>query len=287
MRRVAGLGGVHAGRAPRAGYADIRFFPNGHFALETHCDEIVVSPVAGGEFAIIDGEHRTTSAAIVGYESVPCQIVIAAKEEQAAAFKAINGTTTPISSWRCMRRPWWPVNPGPSRSRMLCACAQVEPLRYPVPSDKQSPGQTMAVGAIAQCLKRYGEATLITALQCVTQTSNDQLGALSALTIKALCGVLHDDHARRDSGLALFEAFDSIDLMAISDASVLDAAVKKVGRVQVIADRIREELGRALPHKTLTKKAAGQGVSSDERNVVQFPIGHSAPAKDVVPLRKA
>jgi len=49
----------------------------------------------------------------------------------------------------------------------LCACAQVELLRYQVPADKQAPGQTMAVGAIAQCLKRYGEATLITALQCV------------------------------------------------------------------------------------------------------------------------
>ena len=54
-------------------------------------------PSRGGRFAIIDGQHRTTSAAIVGFESVPCQIVIAAKEEQAAAFKAINGTTTPIS----------------------------------------------------------------------------------------------------------------------------------------------------------------------------------------------
>jgi hypothetical protein len=58
---------------------------------------VVVSPVEGGKFAIIDGQHRTTSAALVGFESVPCQIVIAAREEQAAAFKAINGTTTPIS----------------------------------------------------------------------------------------------------------------------------------------------------------------------------------------------
>jgi hypothetical protein len=58
---------------------------------------VVVFPVEGGKFAIIDGQHRTTSAAIVGYETVPCQIVIAAKEKQAAAFKAINGTTTPIS----------------------------------------------------------------------------------------------------------------------------------------------------------------------------------------------
>src|ERR1700722_18241431 len=58
---------------------------------------VVVAPVEGGKFAIIDGQHRTTAAAPVGFESVPCQVVIAAREEQAAAFKAINGIITPIS----------------------------------------------------------------------------------------------------------------------------------------------------------------------------------------------
>src|SRR5687767_15353118 len=58
---------------------------------------VVVSPVEGGKFAIIDGQHRTTAASLVGIDSVPCQIVIAEREEQAAAFKAINGITTPIS----------------------------------------------------------------------------------------------------------------------------------------------------------------------------------------------
>ena len=100
----------------------------------------------------------------------------------------------------------------------------------------------MAVGALARCLRQYGEATLITALQCVTRTSNNQPGALSARTIKAMCYVLHSDRERRDSGLALLEAFDSIDLMAIEDASAMDAAVKKIGRVQAMADRIRADL---------------------------------------------
>jgi hypothetical protein len=36
--------------------------------------------------------------------------------------------------------------------------------------------------------------------------------------------------------------------------------VKKVGRVQVMADRIREELGRTLPQRTV---ATGQGISGD------------------------
>src|SRR3984885_15741039 len=150
---------------------------------------VVVSPVEGGKFAIIDGQHRTTSAAILGFDSVACQVVIAAREEQAAAFKAINGTTTPISRMALHAAALVASEPWAIQLAHVCACAEVELLRYPVPTDKQAPGQTMAVGAIAQCLKRYGEATLITALQCVTQTSNNQPGALSARTIKALCEV--------------------------------------------------------------------------------------------------
>jgi hypothetical protein len=120
----------------------------------------------------------------------------------------------------------------------------------------------------------------------VTQTANNQSGALSARTIKALCAVLHEDYVLRDSGLALLEAFDSIDLMAISEASVLDAAVKKVGRVQAMADRIHEGLGRVFPQKTRAQKSAREA-SGDDRNVFEFPIGHSAPAKVAGQLRKS
>jgi len=157
----------------------------------------------------------------------------------------------------------------------VCACAEVELLRYPVPADKQAPGQTMAVGTVAKCLKLYGEETLITALQCVTQTSNNQPGALSSRMIKALCDALHGDPERRDSGLALLEAFDSIDLMAIQDASTLDAAIKKVGRVDAMSDRILAELTRLLPLKATASREA----SSGDRNVFKFPIEHPVPAK--------
>jgi hypothetical protein len=117
----------------------------------------------------------------------------------------------------------------------------------------------------------------------VTQTSNNQPGALSARTIKALCAVLHGDPDRRDRGLALLEAFDSIDLMAIQDASAVDAAMKKVGRVQAMADRILAELSCLLPHKA-TQKATCQ-TASDNRTVFEFPNGHSA-AQDGYQKRK-
>jgi hypothetical protein len=196
----------------------------------------------GRKFAIIDGQHRTTAAAILGIECVLCQVVIAAQEEQAAAFKAINAVTTPISQMALHAAALVANEPLAIQIAHVCACADVELLRYPVAVDKQRPGQTMAAGAIARCLKQYGEATLIAALQCVTRTSNNKTGALSARMIKALCAVLHGNPSWLDQGATLLEAFDSIDLMAIQDASAVDVARKKVGRVQAMSDRIHVEL---------------------------------------------
>jgi len=242
---------------------------------------VVVSPVEGGKFAIIDGQHRTTSAAILGIESVPCQIVIAALSEQAAAFKAINGTITPISQMALHAAALVANEPWAAQIAHICACAQVELLRYPVPINRQGPGQTMAVGAMTQCLKRYGEDTLITALQCVTQTANNQPGVLTARTIKALCDTLHCNPEWRESGLSLLEAFDSIDLMSIQEDSALDAAAKRIGRVQAMAERIKSELRRLPPRKAAMKKAH-HGVPDDDRKIFKFVQRDVLPAKAAI-----
>ncbi|HEY2526392.1 MAG TPA: hypothetical protein VGJ20_00350, partial [Xanthobacteraceae bacterium] len=136
-------------------------------------------------------------------------------------------------------------------------------------------GQTMAVAAIAQCLKRYGKETLITALQCVTQTANNQPGMLSARMIKALCDALDQDRERRDSGLALLEAFDAIDLTALQDAALVDAAVKKIAPAQALAGHIRSELDRLLPRKA-TAQSDHVGRSMKGRSLLAFRNKSSA-----------
>jgi hypothetical protein len=227
---------------------------------------VVVSPVEGGRFAIIDGQHRTTAAAILGIESVPCQIVIAAQEEQAAAFKAINSTITPISQMALHAAALVANEPSAIQMAHVCACADVELLRYPVAVNKQGPGQTMAAGAMARCLQQYGEVMLITALQCVTRTSNNKPGALTARMIKALCAVLHGNPGWLDRGVALIEVFDSIDLMAIQNASAVDGSVKKVGRVQAMSDRIQAEVNSAAslgPHgRTSLMSSSREGATA-------------------------
>jgi hypothetical protein len=230
---------------------------------------VVVSPVEGGKFAVIDGQHRTTAAALIGLEAVPCQIVVAAREEQAAAFKAINGVTTPISRMALHAAAVVSGDASALKIADVCARASAELLRYPVPADKQLPGQTMAIAAISQCLKRYGEDTLITALQCVTETDNNIPGALSASTIKALCDVLDGNREWRESGLALFEAFDQIDLAALQSGSAVEAASRRVGRAQALADHIRAELRKLLP-KSSESTPAGTVPQGDGRRQPQL-----------------
>jgi hypothetical protein len=125
----------------------------------------------------------------------------------------------------------------------------------------------MAVGAIARCLRQYGEETLVTALQCVTQTANNKPGALSARVIKALCSVLGDDHALRDSGLALFDIFDGIDLLQLAESSAAAGASKKMKPHQFLAERVRLEIVRLRPTASVNLEpdvhiAPGQAVTS-------------------------
>ncbi|MBA9071101.1 hypothetical protein FHR71_004878 [Methylobacterium sp. RAS18] len=175
---------------------------------------VVVSPVEGGMFAIIDGQHRTTAAALCGFESVPCQVVIAAQGEQAAAFKAINGVTTPITPMALYAaalaaREAWAIE-----ITEVCQRADVILLRYPIATDRQPPGQTMAVGALRACLRRYGADTLVIALRCVTQTQNNRSGMLSARVIKALSETVSSLSHMHDIENRIIEAAHHVDIEA-------------------------------------------------------------------------
>jgi hypothetical protein len=60
-------------------------------------------------------------------------------------------------------------------------------------------------------------------------------------------------------------------LMAIQEASAVDAAVKKVGRVQAMADRIDAELNCRLPRKENAQQAAWREGSSHRNAKTRQP----------------
>ena len=64
---------------------------------------VLVAPVEGGRYAIIDGQHRTHAAAMCGVENVPCMVVHMPLKEQASAFAWVNGSVVKITGFHIYR----------------------------------------------------------------------------------------------------------------------------------------------------------------------------------------
>ncbi|CDX37225.1 conserved hypothetical protein [Mesorhizobium sp. SOD10] len=151
---------------------------------------MIVAPVEGGLYAIVDGQHRTTAAMLRGIELIPCQIVQADRAQQAAAYAAVNGNITKTTAQQLF---YARLAAGDTHAKDLmdvCAAAGVEIVRRNMVSTKMKPGQTQAVGALSRCLQRYGRETLITALQCITETADGNPGFVRATIIEGLCEAL-------------------------------------------------------------------------------------------------
>jgi len=218
---------------------------------------VIVAPVEGGRFAIVDGQHRTTAAMLREIKEVPCQVVQADRAKQAAAYAAVNGNITKTTAQQLYHARLAANDPEALDISSICSSAEVEVLRRNVPLSEMKVGQTQAIGALTRCAKLYGRETLITALQCITQTSDGNAGFVKATIIEALCQVLHDVPAWRDAGDTLLRAMDKFRFPDAWDQIV--AGRDKMfpsTTCKMMTDKIRKFLSRRLPAATAAKAAA-------------------------------
>lgn len=79
----------------RASWASIRRIAS---AFDwSHFGALIVAPVEGGRFAIIDGQHRAHAAAICGIGAVPVIVSLLPPSAQARAFSVINSSGVKVS----------------------------------------------------------------------------------------------------------------------------------------------------------------------------------------------
>lgn len=210
---------------------------------------VIVAPLEGGQFAIVDGQHRTTAAMLRGLEQVPCQIVQADRSKQAAAYAAVNGNVTKTTAQQLHHAK---VEAGDPEALLLseaCAIAGVEIIRHNQVRSQLKPGQTQAVGALSRCLVKHGRDTLITALQCITQTADGNTGFVRATIIEALCEVLHEVPEWRESGEALLRGMDDFkfaeawDEIAAGRDQIFPATAKRM-MVDILRKFLTAKMGK-------------------------------------------
>lgn len=170
---------------------------------------IVVAPVEGGKFAVIDGQHRSTAAALHGVKTVPAMVVSGAdRAEQAAAFRAINGTVTAVTRQNLHYAGLAAGDAEALAVGRVCTAADVTIQRGNTNTIDQKPGATMSVGTITKCVSRFGEPLTITALQCITRTAEGNAGCLTNAMIVSICEVLAENSEWCEAGGRLLDALD-------------------------------------------------------------------------------
>ena len=182
-------------------------------------EPVMVAPIADGLFAVINGQHRATAAALRGFESIPCCIVKASVAEQADSFVAINGDVTVMTPLQLHAARLASGDPAAVRLVEACTESGVAICRYPVPANKVKPGETLAIGMLRSALDKYGRDVLVAALSCITQTRKGNPGMIRAALVEALCVVLESEPAWRADRSRLIFAMQTFDFAAEFNAA--------------------------------------------------------------------
>lgn len=205
---------------------------------------VMVAAIGSSRFAIVDGQHRTTAAALCGIEKVPCQIVDALRGEQAAAFRAINGNTTRPHTIQLFHAAVTAGEPKALRVIEVCKRAGVRIARS---LTERRDRETFSVGAIGKGIERHGEAPVELALRMIVHSGDGRAEELNRTIIVAVIEVLalHPGWHRNDRTLKL--AFEDMNLEEMwREATAQAARVKGTSSMDVLQRELTKIISRKV-----------------------------------------
>jgi hypothetical protein len=202
---------------------------------------IMVSPVQDGFFAVYDGQHRAIAAAThPAVDQVPALVVHADLRDQARHFVKINTSITRVTPMQTFHAGIAGGDPDCLHIKAVCDKAGITVLAYPK-ADRR-PGETMAVRAISDCLKRYGDRPMRIALTALKAQdaggeliNQHQVKALSALIAKR---GLMQTQPHLESGFLRIMA--SVDLASL-EAQARDLRTRQGGGIAGHLGRLIDE----------------------------------------------
>lgn len=207
---------------------------------------VVVAPIAGGGYAIVDGQHRTTAAAALGLTEVPCVIVQATPGEQAQAFRSINAQTTRVSTVQLFRASLAAGDVVALDVAAMCAAAGVTIRRSPIALKLMKPGETLAVEALTR-LAREKRPLALCLLRAVVSQAVEGTNLLRQTILDALRLVMVDHPEWWRNEARFIAALDELDLEDEWQlAMARKARERKLSAVDALYARLVTGLGKSL-----------------------------------------
>lgn len=231
---------------------------------------VFVAPVEGGKFAIIDGQHRTHAAAICGFSEVPCQVVHMSRDEQAAAFAAVNGLVTKVTLWNIYKAALVAGEEWAVACSKCCSDADCELITNNAATDSKKAGEIYAIALIRGHVAAGRSRAITFALKGLR---GSEFGSDAAAYSNEILKPLFDAVIARpwivDAGVDLAKFLDDFDIYTALDQSLEITKQKRrqghtgISRYDIAAAEIGAGLDKAFPQRMALPKSEGALVAAE------------------------
>lgn len=129
-----------------------------HF-LWSRFQPLLIAPIEGGRFAIIDGQHRAHAALLCGIDAVPAVAVMVGRQEQSRAFAWVNSQTIKVTAFQVFKAALaagedWAVQADDATSAAGCKL-----MTYNRPGKEKQAGEVYCVVLIRRLIEQgHGDA---------------------------------------------------------------------------------------------------------------------------------
>lgn len=206
---------------------------------------LVVAPIEGGLYAVIDGQHRGHAAKLRGIKSVPCMVVIVDTAEQAEAFVEINTRQLNVKPAAIHRSKVLSGDAEAVAVQKLCDQAGVRMVDN-LTMKNMKRGDTLSVAAVYKARELYGDEVLTSALEAIVKAGEGNIGLLRANVITAYCSVLHNSPDWREDD-RLLDVLDEFDLQAAFQRMQVSTVHTGAARWRTLAEEVETYLKARLP----------------------------------------
>lgn len=215
---------------------------------------VLVAPIEGGVFAVIDGQHRAHAAQICGFERVPCQITQMDRAEQASAFAAVNGNVVKVSTWQVFRAALVAGEAWALDIRDCAAAAGCQVMTNNKTAAHKAPGEIYSIAAFGEVVTRFGAGRVTAALKMIKAAkdfASDPENWSYAVLIPLLNALVSRPYAMERKGWA-HDFLDELDVLALQEKASRDLrALRMRGatppkKSEMLEALIGEQIDKAL-----------------------------------------
>lgn len=209
---------------------------------------LLVAPIEGGKFAVIDGQHRAHAALLCGIREVPAVAVQVGREEQSRAFAWVNSQTIKVTSWQVYKaalaaREEWAV-----RAERAVSAAGCRLMTYHASSAHKQPGEVFCVVLIRKMIEAGMDESITAALAGLRACpAQNRVSGYSDYLLRDWIPAVHDTPVRNAEVLA--------EALAIRNPfKVIEDARLAIGK-GTPSDRARSAL-RSLISEAVSRRSA-------------------------------